>query len=483
VSFFSQAIQESFHFNELTPPPKTAWWIIFLQHQTGFFSLLLWAASIISFISYGIQPEGVDNLYLGIVLAIVVFFTGCFSYYQEASSAAVMEGFKNMIPPMVSAVRDSRTVVIPARELVPGDVVVGFQHSFRKVDPTYKTQKPTTLISSNRLNKVCNTGEKMPADVRVVTFTNFKCDQSSLTGEPDAIKKNADVGDAKPLEASNIAFFGTMVAEGDAKGFVVLTGDDTVMGHIAALASGVVADDTPIAKEIHHFILIISVLAITLGIVFFVVAVLRTPDDIVLALVFSIGIIVANVPEGLLATVTVSLTLTAKRLAKKQVLVKQLESVETLGSTTVICSDKTGTLTQNRMTVQHVYVNNKILTVPFSEDAWIGVNPKGVCPSILEQKAGVLDSSLNLVELMENKTFERIVKFSVLCNSGEFTAEDKDRPCLQRLCCNGNASDYAFLKMAEAIPTVASLRKASGAHFGIDSIRLQVKHNMSTQLP
>ena len=95
---------------------------------------------------------------------------------------------------------------------------------------------------------MCNTGEKLAADVRIVTFTNFKCDQSSLTGEPDAIKKNAEIGEAKPLEASNIAFFGTMVSEGDAKGFVVLTGDDTVMGHIAALASGVVADDTPIAK-------------------------------------------------------------------------------------------------------------------------------------------------------------------------------------------------------------------------------------------
>ena len=110
VFLMQQAIQESFHFNELTPPPITAWWIIFIQHQTGFFSLLLWAASILCFVSYGIQPEGVDNLYLGIVLAVVVFLTGCFSYYQEASSAAVMEGFKNMIPPMVSAVRDGKTV-------------------------------------------------------------------------------------------------------------------------------------------------------------------------------------------------------------------------------------------------------------------------------------------------------------------------------------------------------------------------------------
>jgi len=112
--------------------------------------------------------------------------------------------------------------------------------------------------------------------------------------------------------------------------------------------------------------------------------------------------------------------------------------------------------------------------VPFSEDAWRGVNPKGVYPSIQEQKSGITDSSLNLAELMEDKTFERIVKFSVLCNSGEFTAEDKGRPCLERLCCNGNASDYAFLKMAEAIPKVASLRSTYDVHFGIDATRMQV---------
>ena len=436
----AEGVLSKHHYNELTPPPSQPWWILFLGHQTGFFSLLLWAASVLCFVSYGIDTTGVDNLYLGIVLAVVVFLTGCFSYYQEASSAAVMEGFKNMIPPMVSAVRDSKVVVIPARELVPGDVVV------------------------------CNTGEKLPADVRIVTFTNFKCDQSSLTGEPDAIKKNDEVGEERPLEASNLAFFGTLVAEGDAKGFVVLTGDDTVMGHIAALASGVVADDTPIAKEIHYFILLISCLAIGLGVTFFIVA--TQTFDIVQSLVFGIGIIVANVPEGLLATVTVSLTLTAKRLAKKQVLVKQLESVETLGSTTCICSDKTGTLTQNRMTVQHVYVNDQICDIPSNEEAWAGTNLVGLVPTIREIKSmGASPCLLELPRLVTNGTFERLCTYGVLCNTGEFTQEDKERPCLQRLCCNGNASDYAFLKMAEAVPTVAELRRQSGADFGIDELR------------
>jgi sodium/potassium-transporting ATPase subunit alpha len=435
-----QLILGKHHYNELTPPPTTPWWMLFIEHQTGFFSLLLWVASILCFVSYGIDPMGVDNLYLGIVLAVVVFLTGCFSYFQEASSAAVMEGFKNMIPPMVSAVRDGRTITLPARELVPGDCVV------------------------------CNTGEKLPADVRIVNFTNFKCDQSSLTGEPDAIKKNADIGDEKPLEASNLAFFGTLVAEGDCKGFVVLTGDDTVMGHIASLASGVEAVETPIAKEIHHFITIISGLAIFLGVLFIIIALVRGYKPVT-ALVFGIGIIVANVPEGLLATVTVSLTLTAKRLAVKQVLVKQLEAVETLGSTTCICSDKTGTLTQNRMTVQHVYVNNEIYDVPATEEGWSSTNPKGVVPTIKEQRAagGASPKPLDLNKLMNNATFEKLYKFGVLCNTGEFTQEDAKLPCLQRLCCNGNASDYAFLKMAEAIPTMAKTMTSND--FAIDVLR------------
>mmetsp|Transcript_53656 Transcript_53656/g.122398 ORF Transcript_53656/g.122398 Transcript_53656/m.122398 type:complete len:1193 (+) Transcript_53656:132-3710(+) len=393
------------HENMLTPPPTTPWWILFIEHQTGFFSLLLWAASILCFVSYGLDNSGVDNLYLGIVLAVVVFLTGVFSYYQEASSAAVMAGFKNMIPPQVSAIRDGTKMVIDAKSLVPGDVVL------------------------------CLTGEKMPADVRICDFTNFKCDQSSLTGEPDAIKKMAQNKDesGKPMEATNLAFFGTMVAEGEAKGFVILTGDDTVMGHIAALATGTEADDTPIAKEIHHFIILISALAIILGVTFFIVSL--TIYDVVKSLVFGIGIIVANVPEGLLATVTVSLTLTAKRLAVKKVLVKQLESVETLGSTTCICSDKTGTLTQNRMTVTSCYVNDEVHEVPSSEEGWA-------------------QGSEDARKLMVDSTFETLFKIAVLCNSGKFTEADRGKPVTERLCSNGNASDYAFLRMAEAIPSL-----------------------------
>ena len=180
-----------------------------------------------------------------------------------------------------------------------------------------------------------------------------------------------------PLETANLAFVSTSAVEGTARGVVIRRGDATVMGRIAHLAAGLETGETPIAKEISHFVRIITIIAVALGISFGVIA-FALGYSWKQVVVFVIGIIVANVPEGLLATVTVStrpspvpslptptnplqvaLTLTAKRMARKQCLVKNLEAVETLGSTSVICSDKTGTLTQNRMTVAHFWYNDQ----------------------------------------------------------------------------------------------------------------------------
>jgi sodium/potassium-transporting ATPase subunit alpha len=415
----AQMVLDNHHSNELTPAKETWWFLIFLSHMLGGFSLLLWAGAILCFVSYSIRSENVDNLYLGTVLAVVVFLTGCFSYYQEAKSAAVMAGFKEFLPQEVLCTRDGVSKQVEAKYLVPGDVIsVG-------------------------------TGEKLPADLRCVTTKNFKCDQSSLTGEPDAMKKKPENEATNPLEAANLAFFGTMCVEGEGKGFLVLTGDDTIIGRIAQLASGTENQDTPIHIEIHKFIFLITFLAVFLGVTFLIAGFLKGYDPVT-NLVFMIGIIVANVPEGLLATVTVSLTLTAKRLSTKAVLVKNLESVETLGSTTCICSDKTGTLTQNRMTVQHVYVNDKLIETPTTPGGWKEKEPA----------------------LVEDPTFQALYQGSVLCNASIFdegaidpkkegSPSNLSLPVLQRRCVQGNASDYAFIKCVEAIPTVAN--KVNGA--------------------
>merc|ERR1712001_91155 len=195
------------------------------------------------------------------------------------------------------------------------------------------------------------------------------------------------------------------------------------MGRIAGLASGLEGGQTPIAKEIEHFIHIITGVAVFLGVSFFIIAFILGYNWLD-AVIFLIGIIVANVPEGLLATVTVCLTLTAKRMAAKNCLVKNLEAVETLGSTSCICSDKTGTLTQNRMTVAHMWFDNKIVEADTSED----------------QSGSAFDKSA-----AGWKTLERV---AMLCNRAEFKGGQESVSVLKKEV-NGDASEAAILKCTE----------------------------------
>merc|ERR1712073_41461 len=243
------------------------------------------------------------------------------------------------------------------------------------------------------------------------------------TGESEPQARGPEFTHENPLETRNLAFFSTNAVEGTCVGMVVNIGDNTVMGRIAGLASGLDTGDTPIAKEIAHFIHIITAVAVFLGVSFFIISFILGYHWLD-AVIFLIGIIVANVPEGLLATVTVCLTLTAKRMASKNCLVKNLEAVETLGSTSTICSDKTGTLTQNRMTVAHMWFDNKIVEADTSED-----------------QSG---SSFNK-EATGWKTLERV---ACLCNRAEFKPGQEGISVLKREV-NGAASEAAILKCTE----------------------------------
>ena len=288
-----------------------------MKEQTGFFSLLLWFGSILCFIAFGIQEDKTDesNLYLGIVLAVVVFITGVFSYSQTSKAASLMDDFKNMIPPQAAVKRGGAWRDVEARELVPGDIV--------KIKGGFQIPADTILFKSNEM----------------------KVNNASLTGEAEELLRDPDETHESVYESPNVAFFGTSCANGSGEGIVFRTGDDTAIGRIANLTDSAENKQTPLSHEIERFIILISIVAVILGVSFFLYGLLIVQYNVVDMLVFAIGIIVANVPEGLLATVTVSLALTAKRMHQKMVLVKNLESVETLGSTSCICSDKTGTLT------------------------------------------------------------------------------------------------------------------------------------------
>jgi sodium/potassium-transporting ATPase subunit alpha len=294
-----------------------------------------------------------------VFFVLQVMLTSIFAWYQDSSSAAIMEGFKKFLPTVVSCVRDGRQLQVKAETLVPGDLI-----------------------------KI-NMGGKLPADIRVIEASNdLLANNSSLTGESEPQERGVEAEHDVVMEAKNLCFFGTQIIQGSCSGIVINTAEHTMMGRIAALADDTVTLETPLQTEIKLFVSLntpcihtrctiqadcavahvlfrsfplcppssqihkIALFAISLGVVFFVIG-LIIGRDIIENLVFAIGIIVANVPEGLLATVTVALTITAKRMAAKNVLVKNLEAVETLGSTTCICSDKTGTLTMNVMTVAH----------------------------------------------------------------------------------------------------------------------------------
>jgi len=190
----------------------------------------------------------------------------------------------------------------------------------------------------------------------------MKVDNSPLTGEVEPLLRSPEcTHPEEPFETKNLAFFGTLCKEGRGKGIVINIGANTVMGQIADLAATGGTGKSPLRKELDRFVLIITVIAISLGVIFFLLALFVVKYSALQCIIFGIGILVANVPEGLLACITISLAITAKRLSEKQVLVKNLEAVETLGSTSCICSDKTGTLTQNKMTVENLWFDGNVI--------------------------------------------------------------------------------------------------------------------------
>ncbi|KAL0239284.1 hypothetical protein PCE1_004972 [Barthelona sp. PCE] len=320
--------------NMLSPPEEESKFVKFSKHLTGFFAILLWIGAILSFFGYSLDTSDDSNMFIGVALVVVVLFNAIFSFFQEEKSAEIMKGFLNMIPECCKVTRDGETYEIDATKLVIGDIVD------------------------------LEAGMKIPADIRVFEVANLKADQSAITGEPIEISKNVEVSKEKYTEAKNLCFYGTLIVEGSGKGVVWAVGDDTFVGRVAELTKQESNAITPIRADLDRFVFIISTIAIVLSLTFLVVGFFL--QDWLSSLLFAIGCAVANVPEGLLASISICLSLAARRMAGKNVLVKNLESVETLGSTSVICSDKTGTLTQNKMTLSHMWYNSEMHTVQAS---------------------------------------------------------------------------------------------------------------------
>ena len=309
----------------------------YLKQYGNFFAILLLFGSALSFAAEYLDP-GQGNIFIAIALLGVVIINATFTFIQEYQAQRIMESFQSLMPPTARVKRDGEIVELPASELVVGDVVY------------------------------LEEGDKIPADGRLIVQNTLKVDNSPITGEAEPQLRSLECTHDDMLECRNMVFSSTLVQTGNGEAVIFSTGSDTQIGKLSLLTEETVSVDTPIRRELNHFVRIISSIAIFLGIAFFIIG-FFIQDTFLASLIFAIGIIVANVPEGLLPTVTLALSLASKRMAKRNALIKQLESVETLGSTTVICTDKTGTLTQNKMAVHTVYTGFRYI------DASIGQEP------------------------------------------------------------------------------------------------------------
>jgi sodium/potassium-transporting ATPase subunit alpha len=313
--------------NVLSPPKKVHPILIFLHCLAALFNLLLILAGILTYVLYAIDPkENAANVYLGGILIGVSFLNALIEFVQLQKSASVLESFLNMIPQQCRLVREGSLKQGAAADLVVGDIVF------------------------------VRMGDKVPADLLIFNCSDLKVDNSSLTGESEPQERIPSNDMQSPLEATNIAFNGTLAVAGEGYGIVIRTGDETVLGQIAGMTQGEKKNPSPLSVEIDAFVKIIATIAAVTAIFFFCLS-LGVGRSINSTLNFAIGVFVAWVPEGLPATVTMLLTLAAKKMAGQNVLVKDLKGVETLGAITLLATDKTGTLTRNQMTVTKIWSN------------------------------------------------------------------------------------------------------------------------------
>ncbi|TFJ81370.1 hypothetical protein NSK_007331 [Nannochloropsis salina CCMP1776] len=332
--------------NALTPPPVKPWYFHLLAKFLDPFMILLEIVAVLCFILFGTNQGSVDNevnLYIAVVLVFVICLTSVLSFYQEGQSAKVMNTFKNMMSESARVRRGGQEIDVPAEDLVLGDLVV------------------------------IESGKRVPADLRIIQSDSLKVENSSFTGEPEPVEMCLEKTDDEALHSKNLAFNSAMVVEGKGLGIVVRTGDNTMIGNIASLVGQTKGGKSTLEAEVIGFVHLITKFAILSAIVFYAVALIKTCgfeiggdcDPAKSFINVFIVILIANVPEGLPATVTSCLTVCAQRLATRQVFVKRLDCVETLGSCTVVASDKTGTLTQNKMTVSHLWLDCRTRTTEY----------------------------------------------------------------------------------------------------------------------
>lgn len=320
-----------FGFNEIREVKKKSLLIKFLEQFTHFLAILLWIGAALSFVSEYIRP-GEGMLTLGFAIIAVIIINAVFTFIQEYRAEKALEALRKLLPFYVKVFRNGKEKEIHAKEVVPGDII---------------------MLSE---------GDKIPADARLIETSSLKVNNAPLTGESEPLLRSHAPFPGDFIESTNIAFAGTTVISGSGRAVVFATGMRTEFGHIAHLTSAVEAGYSPLQKEIIKATRLVASIAAAVGIFFFSIGFI-IGRGFWENFIFAIGITVALIPEGMLPTVTLSLAMGSQRMAKRKALIKTLTSVEALGSVTVICTDKTGTLTQNKMAVTKLWFDNRLLGV------------------------------------------------------------------------------------------------------------------------
>ncbi|HZC51004.1 MAG TPA: cation-transporting P-type ATPase [Mycobacterium sp.] len=349
--------------NSLPPPPRRPLWLRFLAQFTDLFAIVLLVAAAITFAIYLLQhPRDIGNIQLAVAILCVVLLNAVIGFAQEYTAERTAQALQAMVPRTCRVLRDGARQEAPVSDLVPGDLVL--------LEP----------------------GDAVPADCRLTEARSLSVDNAALTGESAPVVRVADAvrPDAPELEARNLVFMGTSVATGTGKALVARTGPATQFGRIFGLTMAAPAPRSPLQRQVAAMARRVSAAAIGIGGLVFV---LRMPGHpLVQSFVFALGVMVALVPEGLPATLSVSLAVGVRRMAAHHAVVKQLLAVEALGSTTVICTDKTGTLTQAEMTVAQVW----------SAGDMHGVSGVGYAPEGAVEEAGAVRPLLRIAALCSN---------------------------------------------------------------------------------
>ncbi len=350
--------------NELPEPAPPSRLRLLLDQLTHTLALLLWAAATLAFLA------GLPQL--GWAILAIVILNAVFSFWQEHRAGEVVHALRRRMPLAARVLRDGVEHRVAASELVPGDVIM-LRH-----------------------------GDRVPADARVLADSGLRLDYSVLTGESEPVRRSwAASGAAELADAGNCVLAGTTVMEGSAEAMVFATGARTAFGSVAALTQRLRLESSPLQKELGKTARTIAVVAIVIGLICIGAGAISERLSQRDSFIFGLGILVALIPEGLLPTVSLSLAMGVQRMAGRHAIVKRLSSVETLGCTSVICTDKTGTITSSEMTVREVWAGSHVVTVTGGDSL------RG---SLKEDGASVNNTM--------PASLEMLLRCAVLCNDG-----------------------------------------------------------------